>query len=29
MSRRHLRGPVRGGGDLLRVDTGSGSIHIE
>ena len=29
VSKRHLRGQVRGGGDLLRIETGSGSIHIE
>jgi len=29
VSKRHLRGQVRGGGQLLRVETGSGSIRIE
>lgn len=29
VSKRHLRGDVRGGGHLLRVDTGSGSVRIE
>jgi len=29
VSKRQLRGQVRGGGELLHVDTGSGSIHIE
>jgi len=29
ISKRHLRGQVRGGGDLLRIETGSGSIRIE
>jgi len=29
ISRRHVRGVVRGGGPRLRIDTGSGSIHIE
>lgn len=29
ISKRHLRGTVRGGGDLLLIDTGSGSIRIE
>ncbi len=29
ISRKHLRGEVRGGGDLLRIDTGSGGIRIE
>ena len=29
VSKRHLRGQVRGGGDLLRIETGSGSIRIE
>ena len=28
-SRRHVRGEVRGGGPLLRVDTGSGDIRVE
>lgn len=28
-SKRHIRGEVRGGGPLLRVDTGSGGITIE
>ena len=28
VSRRHMRGDVRGGGDLLRVETGSGGIRI-
>lgn len=29
ISKRHLRGTVRGGGDLLLIDTGSGSIRIK
>ena len=29
ISKRHLRGEVRGGGDLLEIETGSGSIRIE
>jgi len=29
ISRRHIRGDVRGGGDLLAVETGSGGIRIE
>ncbi len=29
VSRRHLRGKVRGGGELLTIETGSGSIRIE
>ena len=29
ISRRHLRGQVRGGGELLAIETGSGSIRIE
>ncbi len=29
ISRRHVRGQVRGGGELLVIDTGSGSIRIE
>ncbi len=29
ISKRHLRGQVRGGGDLLIIETGSGSITIE
>lgn len=29
ISKRHLRGEVSGGGHLLRIDTGSGSIHVE
>lgn len=28
ISKRHLRGDVRGGGDLLKIDTGSGGIRI-
>jgi hypothetical protein len=28
ISKRHLRGDVRGGGDLLRIDTGSGGITV-
>jgi hypothetical protein len=28
ISKRHLRGEVRGGGDVLKLDTGSGSIKI-
>ena len=29
VSKRRMRGVVRGGGDLLTVETGSGGIHIE
>ncbi|MDH3275681.1 MAG: DUF4097 domain-containing protein [Gammaproteobacteria bacterium] len=29
MSKRHMRGEVRGGGDRLTVETGSGGIRIE
>jgi DUF4097 and DUF4098 domain-containing protein YvlB len=29
ISKRHLRGTVRGGGNLLVIDTGSGSIRVE
>jgi len=29
ISKRHLRGTVRGGGELLTIDTGSGSIRVE
>ena len=29
ISRRHLRGEVRGGGHELRINTGSGGIHID
>jgi hypothetical protein len=29
ISKRHIRGEVRGGGPLLRIDTGSGSIRVE
>ena len=29
INKRYLRGQVRGGGDLLRIDTGSGSIRVE
>lgn len=29
ISKRHLRGDVRGGGHLLKVDTGSGGVRIE
>jgi len=29
ISKKHLRGDVRGGGELLRVETGSGGIRIE
>lgn len=29
ISKRHIRGTVRGGGTLLEIDTGSGSIRIE
>ena len=29
ISRRHVRGDVRGGGHLLRIDTGSGGVRIE
>lgn len=28
ISRRHLQGEVRGGGDLLKIDTGSGGITV-
>jgi DUF4097 and DUF4098 domain-containing protein YvlB len=28
ISKRHLRGTVRGGGDLLKIDTGSGGITV-
>ena len=28
-SKRHLRGQVRGGGPLLKIDTGSGGIRVE
>lgn len=28
ISKRHIRGDVRGGGDRLRIDTGSGGIHV-
>jgi len=28
ISKRHLRGEVRGGGDLLKIDTGSGGITV-
>jgi len=28
ISKRHIRGDVRGGGDLLRIDTSSGGIHV-
>jgi DUF4097 and DUF4098 domain-containing protein YvlB len=28
ISKRHIRGEVRGGGPLLKVDTGSGSIRV-
>jgi hypothetical protein len=28
ISKRHLRGDVRGGGDLLKIDTGSGGITV-
>jgi len=28
ISKRHLRGDVRGGGDLLKMDTGSGGITV-
>ncbi|MDH5456205.1 MAG: DUF4097 domain-containing protein [Gammaproteobacteria bacterium] len=28
ISKRHLRGEVRGGGDLLRIDSGSGGIKV-
>jgi len=28
ISKRHLRGTVRGGGDVLRIETGSGSIRV-
>jgi DUF4097 and DUF4098 domain-containing protein YvlB len=29
ISKRHLRGQVRGGGELLAIETGSGSIRVE
>lgn len=29
ISKRHLHGEVRGGGHLLRIDTGSGGVRIE
>jgi hypothetical protein len=29
ISRRHVRGQVRGGGELLVIETGSGSIRVE
>jgi hypothetical protein len=29
ISKRHIRGEVRGGGPRLKVDTGSGGIHIK
>ena len=29
ISKRHLRGDVRGGGHLLLVDTGSGGVRID
>lgn len=29
MSKKHVRGEVRGGGHLLEIDTGSGSIRVE
>jgi DUF4097 and DUF4098 domain-containing protein YvlB len=29
ISKKHIRGDVRGGGDLLTIETGSGGIHIE
>ena len=29
ISKRHLRGKVRGGGEMLSIDTGSGAIRIE
>jgi DUF4097 and DUF4098 domain-containing protein YvlB len=29
ISKRHLRGQVRGGGQLLAIETGSGSIRVE
>jgi len=29
MSKRHLRGEVRGGGDTIKVDTGSGGVSIK
>lgn len=29
ISKKHIRGEVRGGGDLLTIDTGSGGIRIE
>jgi DUF4097 and DUF4098 domain-containing protein YvlB len=28
ISKRHLKGVVRGGGDILRIETGSGSIKV-
>ena len=29
ISKRHMRGEVRGGGELLAIDTGSGGIRVE
>lgn len=29
ISKKHLKGDVRGGGDLLKIETGSGGIRIE
>lgn len=29
ISKRHIRGEVRGGGPLLKIDTGSGGIRVE
>lgn len=29
ISKRHLRGEVRGGGHLLKIDTGSGGVRVE
>jgi hypothetical protein len=29
ISKRHIRGEVRGGGPLLKIDTGSGSVRVE
>jgi hypothetical protein len=29
ISKRHIRGEVRGGGPLLKIDTGSGSVKVE
>lgn len=29
ISKRHIRGEVRGGGPLLKIDTGSGTVRIE